>query len=87
MSSIVQPLSLGLLRERHGVSIPDLAEKCNVARGTIYGWLSRARGMGADDVHCVALALGLSDVEELALLRWAAEPKETSPAGDDPPTG
>ena len=74
-TSVVQPLSLATLREKRGVGISVLAERCEVARGTIYGWLSGSRGMGADDVHNVALALSLSDVEELALLRWAAEPK------------
>lgn len=73
--SIIQALSLTFLRERQKVSVTELAQRCGVNPNTVYGWAMKNRGMGADDIRCVAAALKLTDVDELALLRWAAEPK------------
>ena len=75
-SSVIRPLSLTFLRERSGVSMPELAKRCSVDRSTVYGWASKGRSMRADDLRSVSQALLLNDADELALFRWAAEPRE-----------
>ena len=78
-SSVIQPLSLNFLRERVGLSMSELAQRCSVDRTTVYGWASKNRSMGADDVRNASRALRLNDADELALFRWAAEPRGPSP--------
>jgi transcriptional regulator with XRE-family HTH domain len=86
-TSVIHPLSLTFLRERSGVPMPELAKLCGVDRSTLYGWASKHRTMGADDVRSVAKALLLNDADELALFRWAAEPREATPSNDTTPSG
>jgi transcriptional regulator with XRE-family HTH domain len=81
MPDPIEPVALGVFRDLRGMSIPDLAIACTVARATIYDWEARRRMMDAAALKKVGDALGLTHRERACLGEWAAiRPSEGAPA-------